>query len=936
MPLNQTSSPAEKVHLFRTLFRGRQDVWPRRFENTRSGRAGYAPVCGNEWIRGICEKPRIKCGDCPHQRWLPVTDTVIGHHLSGVDDQGRPLVVGVYPMQLDDTCFFLVLDFDKGEWAEDAQAFLAACRQSGVPASLERSRSGNGGHIWIFFCEAIPASLARSLGAHLLTETMESRPEAGLESYDRFFPNQDTLPRGGFGSLIALPLQKAAREHGNTLFLNDQLIPHADQWAYLASLQRMTRHQVETIVHQARSRGRIVGVQFVEPDDEDSTAQPWQSSPSRCLGGLPGGPMPKGIEVVLADQIYIPKFDLPPSLRNAIIRLAAFQNPEFFKAQVLRLPVHGKPRIIACAENLAHHIALPRGCLEHLRNLARSLKIKLTVRDERFSGRPIEARFVGTLTPEQQTAGAAMLAHDFGVLAAATAFGKTVVAAWIIANRGVNTLVLVHREQLMHQWIDRLGQFLDINRADIGRWGAGRKKPSGLIDVALIQSLVRGHVIQDLIGDYGHLIVDECHHLPAHSFASVARRSKARYVTGLSATVARKDGRHPIVFMQCGPVRHRIDSRSQAWSRPFTHEVVVRPTGFLPGNRPSDDSRLEFHQLCQRIIDSPHRNALIVQDVVAAVADGRSPLVLTERTDHVEILASSLRSAGIPHVFALHGRMRKKALLETLQILETASPETTRIVVATGRLIGEGFDHPQLDSLFLTLPVSWHGTIAQYAGRLHRKHQGKTVVRIHDYVDLDVPMLARMFDKRCQAYSSLGYTILLPASALAGWPQAVTLPADPGWKNQYAASIRRLARDGVDAPLANLFLQAASPPVPSSDSADHPRSASEAFIFHRFESLPALQGKFRLNARIPIPFDDRSEMEIDLLCQPMKIAVEIDGPHHLNDPVAYRRDRRKDLLLQSHGYIVLRFLAQDLGQRLDHVLDTVSQTLAARQNERES
>ncbi|MFN0077433.1 MAG: TOTE conflict system archaeo-eukaryotic primase domain-containing protein [Prosthecobacter sp.] len=926
MSVTNTSPPSAKIALFRSLFHGRVEVYPRRFESTKSGKSGYSPVCGNEWVRGICEKPRIKCGDCAHQRWLPVTDEVVRMHLSGADERGREFVAGVYPMLLDERCFFLAVDFDEGDWSSDALAYLDTCRSLQIDAALERSRSGNGGHVWIFFEEAIPATLARKLGAHVLTETMERRPEAGFKSYDRFFPNQDTLPRGGFGNLIALPLQKAAREKGNSVFVDAALQPHEDQWAFLSGIKRVSKQCVEAIVREAEGRGRIVGVRMALPDDEDA-AEPWKLTPSRRRDALPSGAMPAALELVLSDQVYVPKRELPPSLRNALVRLAAFQNPEFYKTQAMRLPTYDKPRIIACADDHAEHIALPRGCLDEALDLLRTLKIKVKLRDERFAGRALDVKFAGTLRPDQAKAGAAMMAHDFGVLAATTAFGKTVLAAWLIAQRDVNTLILVHRQQLMEQWVERLSQFLGVTPKEIGRWGGGRKKLTGRIDVALMQSLVRKGEVKDLVADYGHLVVDECHHLSAHSFELVARRAKAKFVTGLSATVARKDGHHPIIFMQCGPVRHRVDARQQALERPFTHEVLVRPTGFFPDGDADEDKRVEYQRLCNAVMNSASRNQLIVAEIVQAVKAGRSPVVLTERTEHLEMIASQLRPY-VTHVVTLQGGMGRKSLNAALELLKTIPTTESRVMIATGRFIGEGFDDSRLDTLFLTMPVSWRGTIAQYVGRLHRLHDGKRVVQVYDYADLDVPMLARMFDKRCAGYEAVGYTILLPASALPGWPVEVPLPIDPQWKQDYAASVKRLIRDGVDQPLAQLFVHATHSHSADAEGADRARSASEAFIFRRFETLPELKNRFRLNALLPIAFDDRGQMEVDLLCEEAKLVIEIDGAQHLGDAEAYRRDRRKDALLQAHGYFVLRFLADDLGKHLDVILDTVLRTLA--------
>jgi len=935
MPMNlvsgtvdRASSSQAKIALFRSLFRGREDVYPRRFESRKTGKAGYAPACANEWVRGICEKPRIKCAECPHRRFLPVTDEVIRWHLSGSDGDGQPFVAGVYPLLQDETCFVLALDFDKAGWREDAAAFLEACRRLNVPAALERSRSGRGGHVWLFFEEAIPAALARRLGSHLLTETMEGRPDVGLDSYDRLFPNQDTLPKGGFGNLIALPLQKGPREQGNSVFLDDSLVPWADQWTFLASVRKIGRAQVEGIVQEAERRGRILGVRLPPQDDGDD--EPWLAPPSRHRKEPPiVGELPQTLELVLGNQIYIPKEGLHPGLRNRLLRLAAFQNPEFYKAQAMRLSTYDKPRVVACADDHAHHIGLPRGCLDDVRHALTDLGVRTAIRDERYPGRPLEMSFHGELRAEQKVAANAMLAHDTGVLAATTAFGKTVVAAWLIAQRGVSTLVLVHRRQLLDQWIERLSTFLGMPAKSIGRIGGGRSRPTGLLDVAVIQSLVRKGVVDDRVAGYGHLIVDECHHLSAHSFEQVARQAKARFVAGLSATVARKDGHHPIIFMQCGPVRHRVSAKAQAAMRPFEHFVLVQPTAFQPSRSPDSDKRVEFQALYQELVDDEVRSRRICDDVLESVNNGRSPLVLTERNDHLDRLEQGL-ATSVRHLVVLRAGMGKKQRQAVVDRLAAIPREDARVILATGKYVGEGFDDPRLDTLFLTLPVSWRGTIAQYAGRLHRLYDGKRDVRVYDYADLNAPMLARMFDRRCRGYEAVGYTILLPASAIPGWPADVVLPSDPVWKRDYSGSVRRLVRDGVDTPLASLFVHVARTVPPDADGADRARSATEAFLYRRLETLAETKGRFGVNVALPIAFDGLGRLEVDLLCADARVAVELDGAQHLADPIAYRRDRRKDQLLQENGYLVLRFLAEDVGRELDVVLDAILRSLSHR------
>ncbi|MFM9942624.1 MAG: TOTE conflict system archaeo-eukaryotic primase domain-containing protein [Hyphomicrobiaceae bacterium] len=758
------SSPAvDKIALFRRLFGGRTDVFPARWDNPKTGRSGYSPACANEWVRGVCGKPQVKCGDCPSKAFILVTDDVIECHLRGEDrvrpnGRGKDFVVGVYPLLFDDTCGFLAVDFDDENWSTDAFAFMATCGECNVPVALERSRSGNGGHVWLFFAEPVAASDARRLGTLLLTRTMNRRPEIGFQSYDRLFPSQDTMPGGGFGNLIALPLQRHARENGNSIFVDGDLRPHDDQWAFLSCQHRMTPSEVSSVIAKIEMEmpGGATGVRL--PVDDENADEPWKMMPSRRRQAQSSKePMPEQVGVVLANQVYVDRSGLPSSMVAELVRIAAFQNSEFYRAQAMRLPTFGKPRIISCAELHPRHVGLPRGCLDEVVELLKLNGTTALFRDERNVGQPLDLEFLGTLHDIQAAAVAAIEPHDYGVLAATTAFGKTVIGARMIAARGVNTLILVHRHQLVDQWRERLQSFLSVKDGDIGTIGGGKRKPSGRIDIALIQSLVRNGEVSYLVANYGHLIVDECHHLSAVSFELVARRTRARYVLGLSATVARKDGHHPIIFMQCGPVRYRVDAKSQAATRSFSHKVRLRETGFQ--YRPDQDAHApsQMTALYAALAQNGKRNDLIFDDVLLSLKAGRRPVILTERRDHLEYFRARLEKFT-RNLVVLYGGMNateRRAANDGLKRPDTEE----RLVLATGRYLGEGFDDASLDTLFLTMPISWKGTLAQYVGRLHREHHAKREVVVYDYVDSGVPMLARMALKRQSGYRSLGYEV---------------------------------------------------------------------------------------------------------------------------------------------------------------------------------
>jgi superfamily II DNA or RNA helicase len=604
----------------------------------------------------------------------------------------------------------------------------------------------------------LSARLARKLGAAILTRTMEQRHQLGLDSYDRFFPSQDTMPKGGFGNLIALPLQHVPRGHGNSVFLDAEFNPHSDQWSLLSGVRRMEFSEVESVVREAERSGDIIGIRR-SVTDEEQTEDPWTLPPSRKKKDeVISGPLPAKVRFVRSNLVFVETEGLPSAMLNRLHRLAAFQNPEFYRAQAMRMSTFDKPRVIRCAEEFPKHVALPRGCLGEIIALLESHKVALDLDDQRFVGLPLDVTFHGQLRPDQQAAASDMLAHDDGILSATTAFGKTVVAAWLIAARKANTLVLVHRRQLLDQWCERLASFLDLPIKSIGQIGGGRRSPNGVIDVAVIQSLNRKQVVDDLVANYGHVVVDECHHLSAVSFEQVLRQVKARYVTGLTATPQRKDGHHPIILMQCGPIRHRVNAKEQALARPFTHSVIPRPTNF---RMPPSVEKFEMHELYAALAGSKPRNDLIFEDLLTCIKAGRSPILLTERTSQVDEFAPRI-AALVKHVVVLKGGMGVKQRRAIAAQLRAIPDGEERVLLATGRYIGEGFDDARLDTLFLAMPISWHGTLQQYVGRLHRLHDNKREVIVYDYVDDAEPVLSKMYSKRVRGYEAIGYVIRAP------------------------------------------------------------------------------------------------------------------------------------------------------------------------------
>ena len=711
--VSKLSSIEEKISLFKSLFKGRQDVYALRWAS-QSGSSGYTPACALEWQKPICQKPIVKCNQCQHRQLLPLTDQVLHEQLNGEK------TIGIYPLLPDGTCTFLAVDFDGNQWRQDVKLFAGTCEKLNVSFHIERSRSGNGAHVWIFFTSYVMASAARKLGMYLLSKTVERNGGIQLASFDRLFPNQDVLSKGGFGNLIALPLQKGPAQSGNSLFVDELFSPYPDQWMYLSSVQKMTEQEIQLVLRDHEYVKEVRS--FLMPDK---------------------------ITVELKNGIHIDKEGIPSVLLEKMENIASFSNPEFYKAQAKRLSTHGIPRLVQCVNDGQKELVLPRGCLEELQDLMKQESIQMEILNHSYTGENIDIDFHGDLSMQQDEVVNTLLENDHGTLAATTGFGKTVVATAVMTKRKVNTLVIVHRTQLMKQWVERLATFLDVSPKEIGQIGGGKNDITGKVDVATIQSLNYGGQLKSFITQYGQIIVDECHVISAVTFENVLKQIRAKYVLGLTATPKRKDGLHPIITMQCGPIRSTIDAKSQAKVRPFGHRLIKKETNFMT-------KKTEFHEIYEEMALDEKRNSQIFDDVLNALEDGRSPIILTERLEHLELLKRMFHGFA-KNIIVLAGNMTKKEREKEFERLTSIPDSEERLIIATGKYIGEGFDDARLDTLFLTMPISWKGTLQQYVGRLHRNHDQKLEVQVYDYVDDKVPVLKAMYGKRVSGYKLMGY-----------------------------------------------------------------------------------------------------------------------------------------------------------------------------------
>ncbi len=767
--------------VFFSMFWGRTDVYSKRTIKKSTGEVNYYTQCHNFWKNGCLRitGSKIKCQDCPKQAYKELKKEQIMEHLRGSAEDATD-VIGVFPLLTDDTCRFIVFDFDNHEkdaekndfantdelWKEEVDSLRKICDINRIDALVERSRSGRGAHLWIFFQKPIKAGLARKFGNALLNKGAESVNLKSFRFYDRMLPMQNHLPAGGLGNLIALPLQGQALKVGNSAFVDEHWNAYPDQWEVLLSRKKLSKEFIEDKIKEW-SEGSLEIVANCKDIFENDNEKPWDRTKHFQKEDVDGI-----MQITLSDGVYVDAVNLQPRIQNQIRRMAAFSNPVFFKNQAMGLSNFENYRYIYLGSDEGRFIKVPRGILENITEACEKAGIAYEIDDKRSKGHPIHAEFTGELKESQKLAVKKLLQYDSGILNAATAFGKTVVCCDVIAKKQVSTLILLQSSTLMEQWQEALDKFLQIDeelpeyetptgrkkkrKSVIGKLQGAHDSTTGIIDLAMVGSVCKNGEYHRRLKEYGLILVDECHHAASDTIVDILQEADAKYVYGVTATPFRGDGLEKINDMLLGPIRYRYTSKDRAKEQGIAHLVYPRFTRAVAPRFSQD--KMHPNEAYEIIRNNEDRDELIIRDVKQCVEDGRTPVVLSKYVEHSQRLYQRLINYA-DKVFLLSGSNSKKEHKEILKQMSQVTPGESMILVATGKLIGEGFDYPRLDTLIMATPVAWKGVVEQYAGRLNRDYDGKKSVIIYDYVDSHISMFDRMYHKRLKAYKQIGYDI---------------------------------------------------------------------------------------------------------------------------------------------------------------------------------